>query len=98
MGNPPPSPPVILLIVPAQDCIIDTLDSFFSRFFEITMDVASIVTIWFDDIIAFVTSIYETDVSWTFDPENIDPDPIIPVHTIRIVITNGSGSSEKILY
>ncbi|WOX54939.1 hypothetical protein R6Y95_05550 [Methanoculleus palmolei] len=88
--------PVITSIQPAYDCIVDTIESFFDRLFEIVIDVASTVTVWVNDIVAFAVSTYETFVSWLFDSATTVVE--MGVNIIRIVVANTAGSTEGIIH
>lgn len=94
--------PVITSIEPAYECIVDTLESFFEREFEIVIDVASTVTVWLNDVIAFSIETYETIVSWIFDNmiPVVEPDEQGEpgVNIIRIIVANTAGSTERIIH
>ncbi|QYZ80162.1 hypothetical protein E2N92_12350 [Methanofollis formosanus] len=88
--------PIISSIEPAVDCIIDTVESFFDRLFEITIDVASTVDVWLNDVVAFTVSTYETFVSWFFDRATTVVET--GENIIRIVVANAAGSTERIIH
>lgn len=83
---------------PEEDCILDTLESFFARQFEIFVDEASIIRVFFDGAVAFVTEQLVTHFSWLFNSDVVDPDPDDPTpHEIRIVAENDNGSTERVV-
>ncbi|WP_421908215.1 hypothetical protein [Methanolacinia petrolearia] len=90
--------PVITWTEPIEDCILDTLESFFARQFEIFVDEASIIRVFFDGAVAFVTEQLVTHFSWLFISDVVDPDPDDPTpHEIRIVAENDNGSTERVV-
>lgn len=87
-------PPVITWTEPIEDCILDTWGSFFARVFSIAIDSASRVIAYVNDVIAYQNDTPQTSVSWTFSgTTNIN----FGVNTIRIVVENDYGSSEKVV-
>ena len=98
MCGPVVYPPVITSMEPEEDCILDTLESFFARQFEIFVDEASIIRVFFDGAVAFVTEQLVTHFSWLFNSDVVDPDPDDPTpHEIRIVAENDNGSTERVV-
>lgn len=91
-----PTVPVITSSEPEEDCIIDTILSFFERPFEFIVDVASTLTVIVNDVITLIIDTAATFFSWLFDSVTTVVEE--GVNVIRIIAENSAGTTEKIIH
>ena len=86
MGSPPPTPPVVTKVNPLSQDINDYAGS--SRVFQVSIEPAAIVKVYFDGSLLSETSIATTSHSHTF------PSAPVGEHVVRFVATIGGETGE----
>ncbi|MBN1433074.1 MAG: hypothetical protein JW931_09925 [Methanomicrobiaceae archaeon] len=86
MGTPPPTPPVVTKVSPLGGEVTDYAGS--SRVFQVSIEPAAIVKVYFDGSLLSETSIATTSHSHTF------PSAPVGEHVVRFVATIGDATGE----